>query len=222
MKKLTPEVLRWIAAGFFAVSALVFLPSLASGLMLSAAILTAPLPGLDEMIREKFHLKKPARIAIVTIVFFAAAMMTPAAETSRANTPAAPARSVTSQAQLPIQHTTSDKEDKAAAEDPQPADAEDVPQVEDEPKANTPATDPAPVQPPQEAAVEPAAPSQPVEEAPVYTPPATNEQSYTVYITSTGSKYHRAGCRHLKDSQIAIDINDAIARGYTACKSCGG
>lgn len=222
MKKLTPEVLRWIAAGFFAVSALVFLPSLASGLMLAAAILTAPLPGLDEMIREKFHLKKTARIAIVTIIFFAAAMMTPAAEMSRANAPAAPAQSVTSQTQLPIQQTTPDKEDKAAAEDPQPADAEDVPQVEDEPEANTPATDPAPVQPPQEAAVEPAAPSQPVEEAPVYAPPATNEQSYTVYITNTGSKYHRAGCRHLKDSQIAIDINDAIAQGYTACKSCGG
>ena len=222
MKKLTPEVLRWIAAGFFAVSALVFLPSLASGLMLAAAILTAPLPGLDEMIREKFHLKKTARIAIVTIIFFAAAMMTPAAKTSRANAPAAPAQSVTSQTQLPIQQTAPDKEDKAAAEDPQPADAEDVPQVEDEPEANTPATDPAPVQPPQEAAVEPAAPSQPVEEAPVYTPPSTNEQSYTVYITNTGSKYHRAGCRHLKDSQIAIDINDAIAQGYTACKSCGG
>lgn len=200
MKKLTPEVLRWIAAGFFAVSALVFLPSLASGLMLAAAILTAPLPGLDEMIREKFHLKKPARIAIVTTVFFAAAMMTPAAETSRANAPAAPARSVTSQAQLPSQQTTSDKEDKAAAEDPRPADAENAPKLEDEP----------------------ASPSQPVEEAPVYTPPATNEQSYTVYITNTGSKYHRAGCRHLKDSQIAIDINDAIAQGYTACKDCGG
>ena len=150
MKKLTSEVLRWIAAGFFAVSALVFLPSLASGLMLSAAILTAPLPGLDEMIRERFHLKKTARIAIVTIIFFAAAMMTPAAETSRANIPAAPAQSVTSQTQLPIQQTIPDKKDKAAAEDPQPADAEDVPQVEDEPKANTPATDPAPVQPPQE------------------------------------------------------------------------
>lgn len=214
MKKLTPEVLRWIAAGFFAVSALVFLPSLASGLMLAAAILTAPLPGLDEMIREKFHLKKTARIAIVTIVFFAAAMMTPGAETSRANAPAAPAQSVTSQAQLPIQQTTSDKEDKAAAEDPRPADTEDVPQVEDKLEANTPDTDPAPVQPPQEAAVEPA--------APVYTPPATNEQSYTVYITNTGSKYHRAGCRHLKDSQIAIDINDAIDQGYTACKDCGG
>lgn len=214
MKKLTPEVLRWIAAGFFAVSALVFLPSLASGLMLAAAILTAPLPGLDEMIREKFHLKKTARIVIVTIVFFAAAMMTPGAETSRANAPAAPAQSVTSQAQLPIQQTTSDKEDKAAAEDPRPADTEDVPQVEDKLEANTPDTDPAPVQPPQEAAVEPA--------APVYTPPATNEQSYTVYITNTGSKYHRAGCRHLKDSQIAIDINDAIDQGYTACKDCGG
>ena len=105
MKKLTPEVLRWIAAGFFAVSALVFLPSLASGLMLSAAILTAPLPGLDEMIREKFHLKKPARIAIVTIVFFSAAMMTPAAETSRANTPAGLHRGGAAGQRCQLKHT---------------------------------------------------------------------------------------------------------------------
>lgn len=207
MKKLTPEILRWIATGFFVVSALVFLPSLASGLLLAAAILSAPLPALDEMIREKFHLKKTARIAIVTIIFFAAAMMTPAAELSRANAPAAPTQSATSQTQLPISQVPSD-------------DTKTDPQPDPEPTV-VPATEPTP-EPPQEAAVEPATPSQPVEETPVYTPPATNDQGYTVYITNTGSKYHRAGCRHLKDSQIAININDAIAQGYTACKNCGG
>lgn len=231
MKRLTPEILRWIITGFFVVSAVVFLPSLASGLMLGAAILTAPLPKLDEVIRDGLHLKKTARIAIVTIIFFAAAMMTPAAELSREATPDAPTQSVTSQTQLPIQQTTSDEEGEIT-EDPEPAPIEDdesrpaveadEPQPEDELPVNAPAADPAPVQLPQESAVEPVTPSQPVEEAPVYTPPVTNEQGYTVYVTNTGSKYHRAGCRHLKDSQIAIDINDAIAQGYTACKNCGG
>ncbi len=46
----------------------------------------------------------------------------------------------------------------------------------------------------------------------------SNEQ--TVYITNTGSKYHRNGCRHLKKSQIPISLSKAQAQGYTACKNC--
>ena len=45
-------------------------------------------------------------------------------------------------------------------------------------------------------------------------------QSETVYITRTGSKYHRAGCSYLKSSCIPISKNDAIAAGYTACSRC--
>ncbi len=41
----------------------------------------------------------------------------------------------------------------------------------------------------------------------------------TVYITKTGKKYHREGCRYLKSS-IPLDKNEAIARGYGACKVC--
>ena len=44
--------------------------------------------------------------------------------------------------------------------------------------------------------------------------------SYTVYITKTGEKYHRDGCRYLKKSQIAIDKDDAVAQGYTPCSVC--
>ncbi len=42
----------------------------------------------------------------------------------------------------------------------------------------------------------------------------------TVYITETGSKYHRAGCQYLKYSQIAIDKSSAISQGYDACSRC--
>jgi hypothetical protein len=41
-----------------------------------------------------------------------------------------------------------------------------------------------------------------------------------VYITNTGKKYHRAGCRYLSKSQIAISRSDAHARGYGACSVC--
>lgn len=42
----------------------------------------------------------------------------------------------------------------------------------------------------------------------------------TVYITDTGSKYHRNGCRYLSRSQHAISKSDAQARGYGACSVC--
>ena len=55
------------------------------------------------------------------------------------------------------------------------------------------------------------------------TPPSgSSGGSRTVYITNTGSKYHKVWCRYLKDSSIPISEEDAIANGYTACKVCGG
>lgn len=44
----------------------------------------------------------------------------------------------------------------------------------------------------------------------------------TVYITRTGNKYHKDGCRYLRQSKIAISLSDAQAQGYTACSICGG
>lgn len=45
-------------------------------------------------------------------------------------------------------------------------------------------------------------------------------KSQTVYITKTGSKYHRSGCQYLKKSKISISLSDAKAKGYTACSKC--
>lgn len=47
-----------------------------------------------------------------------------------------------------------------------------------------------------------------------------NVFSQTVYITKTGAKYHSEGCRYLSKSKIAIDLTDAIAKGYGACSVC--
>lgn len=41
-----------------------------------------------------------------------------------------------------------------------------------------------------------------------------------VYITNSGEKYHRDGCRYLRKSQIEISREDAIAQGYEPCKVC--
>lgn len=42
----------------------------------------------------------------------------------------------------------------------------------------------------------------------------------TVYITRTGSKYHRSGCRYLSRSKISISRSNAISSGYTPCSVC--
>jgi hypothetical protein len=44
--------------------------------------------------------------------------------------------------------------------------------------------------------------------------------STTVYVTKTGEKYHRSGCRCMSSSKIALSLGDAKARGYTPCGVC--
>ena len=51
---------------------------------------------------------------------------------------------------------------------------------------------------------------------------SSDDQSETVYVTDTGSKYHSAGCRYLKKSQIPMSLSEATRQGYTACSVCGG
>jgi hypothetical protein len=43
-----------------------------------------------------------------------------------------------------------------------------------------------------------------------------------VYVTKTGAKYHRSSCSSLRKSRIPLARGEAIDRGYTACKRCGG
>jgi hypothetical protein len=49
---------------------------------------------------------------------------------------------------------------------------------------------------------------------------AEDPQSTTVYITKTGKKYHKEGCRYLSQSKIKTTLKEAKANGYTACKVC--
>lgn len=44
-------------------------------------------------------------------------------------------------------------------------------------------------------------------------------QQVTVYVTRTGTKYHRAGCSYLKSSSIPMSLENARAR-YGPCSRC--
>ncbi|MBV4450634.1 thermonuclease family protein [Clostridium tyrobutyricum] len=48
----------------------------------------------------------------------------------------------------------------------------------------------------------------------------TDNKSMTVYVTKTGHKYHRAGCKYLARSQIPISLGEAESEGYTPCSIC--
>lgn len=48
----------------------------------------------------------------------------------------------------------------------------------------------------------------------------TKSSSITVYITDTGTKYHRSSCASLWNSKKEIDLEDAIDRGYSSCRRC--
>jgi len=42
----------------------------------------------------------------------------------------------------------------------------------------------------------------------------------TVYITDSGTKYHRDGCQYLRNSKMPISLSTAKERGYTPCSKC--
>ncbi|WP_084164020.1 hypothetical protein [Olivibacter sitiensis] len=46
------------------------------------------------------------------------------------------------------------------------------------------------------------------------------QKEATVYITRTGAKYHRDGCRYLSKSKIKTIKKEAVKNGYEACKVC--
>jgi hypothetical protein len=41
-----------------------------------------------------------------------------------------------------------------------------------------------------------------------------------VYVTKTGDKYHKDGCRYLAKSKISIEFETAVKNGYSACSIC--
>lgn len=42
----------------------------------------------------------------------------------------------------------------------------------------------------------------------------------TVYVTQTGERYHRAGCRYLRGGGVPLSLAEAQRRGLTACGVC--
>lgn len=47
-----------------------------------------------------------------------------------------------------------------------------------------------------------------------------SQKTDIVYVTKTGQKYHRGGCRYLSRSKISMERSRAISRGFEPCSVC--
>ena len=55
--------------------------------------------------------------------------------------------------------------------------------------------------------------------APAHIHAEQDPASITVFVTKTGEKYHRDGCRYLSRSKIAMSLKEAATR-YGPCSVC--
>ncbi len=51
-------------------------------------------------------------------------------------------------------------------------------------------------------------------------PPDMGHQDVTVYITKSGTKYHRAGCRYLSKSSMPVSLETLDTEKYSPCSIC--
>ena len=49
---------------------------------------------------------------------------------------------------------------------------------------------------------------------------AKKKKPTSVYVTASGTKYHKAGCAYLKKSKVKMTLAKAKKDGYTACSKC--
>ena len=104
------------------------------------------------------------------------------------------------------------------ATSPVKVDAPKQSQTQDNVPASVVAPSPAPATPPVATPAPTPTPSTPPVVAPSPIPKQTN-QGVTVYVTKTGAKYHRDGCRYLSKTKIPISLSDAKS-GYGPCSVC--
>ena len=107
-----------------------------------------------------------------------------------------------------------DEENKEAKEEVQKEIEEGQEQIVDNQSDQEESEVPVAEEPVQEEPVQ----EKPIQEETVQEDPAP-QQEITVYITNTGSKYHRDSCRTLKNSKIPISLSEAV-RSYEPCGIC--
>ena len=185
------------------------------GVIILCLLLLAPL-GIYLMWRYMPQWKNGVKVTLSVLfgIVFVCALV-PKAGDNVADVDQPPA--IQQQAEIPeVQPETKTQRPVVVVDEPKPAQkpqetAESKTKVTTQPDAQTPQDTP-------QTATQPEVPKQ---EQPVQQEEFKDEERM-VYITPTGERYHKKTCRTIKGDCTEIGINDAIARGYTACGVCGG
>lgn len=214
--RLLGTIISWAITAFFVLMALAIPGVIAKILFLICAILPCPI------FRKHVTIPKKTWIPAIAILLVAACVVSPTAKSSAddsaVQTPAIaeevvpPDPADTTQEEIAEQEAPIQEDGPADAEKPaegrQPAETEELPADPAEPAQEEQAAD----------AEVPAQQEQPETVETVDVPEESEE--IIVYITDTGTKYHRGTCRHLKDSKVEIPLEKAKTQGYEPCGTC--
>lgn len=217
--RIVKTVLAWIVFTLFILFALVNIPNVTSAFLLIGAILLFPYPKWQDKIKQ-IVVKRWAQNTIIAALFIAAVATSPSHSTPASLPVSGTGAAVTSVMVTDVTHVPISKTSTVATSPeittfPQTVPVTTTVPITDPPittAATTVTEPPVTTAPPPITTKEPPITALPIEDA--------QKHSRTVYITRTGEKYHENGCRYLRQSKIAVNLDDAKAQGYTACSVC--
>lgn len=238
MKKIG-SLLMWLLAGFMVIAALVYIPSLSSGILLLCAIIAAPIKPLQELLASK-KVRGAAKGGILAILFLISCAIAPTDRVddhSAADEPSLSIHAVDTPSPV-VRSTPSPSETTEASSPPSQTPALEM----SESPSQTPAPE-VPASPSQTPAPEvPASPSQtPAESGSVKGSGGGNgdadnfdtwnnpeqQQTTAKWVLNTSTmKIHYPSCSSVQKiapqnySTSNLSESELISQGYTVCKRC--
>ena len=203
-------IVRWIVGGFFAMFALVNGFHFSSLFLLCAAFLMFPLPFVEAFLQKK-NIKVIVAIILSVALFFAGVLTSPPSE------PTEPSDDTT-------QTTVDDTEDKTNSSTPNNG---GVTQPDNTTESNNTTSNDNTTTEPENSTSNDNTTTEPDDTTSndnTTTEPenstSDDEKIEMVWIPSSGTKYHSKSTCSGMNSPRQIPLEDAIKKGYTACKKC--
>ena len=222
-------IILWILSAFMFVSALVFMPSAASILMIIFAVVAAPIKPIQNFL-SGIGLTPPIHIALLVVLFFVSMLIAPTNKNDTENQGAT---------QLAVESLSPSISQEIATSTPAPTPTPTpTPTSTPTPSLSVPSAEPSSVQTeapavatitPEEEIPEANTDSMPSEmptaEQPVVNVEEENNPQYTYVGSIDSDKYHKPSCRWAKkilpENEIWFyDATDAESQGYSPCGTC--
>jgi len=182
----------WVFSIFLVISAFVFFPSVASLLMLLAAVAAIPISKMQLFFAQR-GLKGPVKVVFIVVLFVASCFLAPTG------------RGPSSDTVLKSPAVTASSAPELA-----PTPTHDV----------TPSPTPTPIPTPTPTPVPTPSPTPVLTPTPAPASSATSSSEEMVWVSGSGKRYHNnPDCSGMKNPR-QIPISEAIDRNLSACANC--